>query len=72
MPERITMHSGELRDCWKRLQIARETAEDVAILIGPSDRDQAARLMKIMKGIEAEIGLLAQKTDAARKNEKGE
>ena len=72
MPERITMHSGELRDCWKRLQIARETAEDVAILIGPSDRDQAARLMKIMKGIEAEIVLLAQKTDAARKNEKGE
>jgi hypothetical protein len=74
MPERITvtMHSGELRDCWKRLQIARETAEDVAVLIGPSDRDQAARLMKIVERIDAEIGLLAQKTDAARKAEKGE
>jgi hypothetical protein len=54
------------------MQLAKETTEDVAVLIGPSDRDQAARLMKIMKRMEAEIGLLAQKTDAARKNEKGE
>ena len=72
MPERISMHSGELRDCWNRLQIAKETAEDVAVLIGPSDRDQAARLMKIMKRIEAEIAVLGQKTEAARKAEKGE
>ena len=66
------MNSGELRDLWKRMQLAKETTEDVAVLLGSSDRDQAARLMKIMKRIEAEIGLLAQKTDAARKNEKGE
>ena len=66
------MHSGELRDCWKRLQLARETAEDVAVLIGPSDRDQAARLMRIVERIEAEIGALAQKTEAARKSEKEE
>jgi hypothetical protein len=65
------MNSGELRDLWKRLQRAKETAEDVAVLIGPSDRDQAARLMKITKRIEAEAGLLAQKAGAARKNEKG-
>ncbi len=66
------MHSGELRDCWKRLQLARETAEDVAVLIGPSDRDQAARLIRIVERIEAEICALAQKTEAARKSEKGE
>ena len=66
------MHSGELRDCWKRLQLARETAEDVAVLIGPSDRDQAARLMRIVERIEAEIGALAQKTEAARESEKEE
>jgi hypothetical protein len=65
------MNSGELRDCWKRLQLAQEVTEDVAVLVGPSDRDQAARLMKIMKKIEAEIGLLGQKTEAARKAEKG-
>ncbi len=66
------MNSGELRDLWKRMQLAKETMEDVAVLIGPSDRDQATRLMKIMKRIEAEIGLLAQKTKAAREIEKGE
>ena len=54
------------------MQIAKESVEDVAILLGPTDREQAARLMKIMQRIEAEIGLLAQKTDAARKKEKGE
>ena len=66
------MNSGELRDLWKRMQFAKETTEDVAVLIGPSDRDQAAQLMKMVERIEVEIGLLAQKTDAARKNEKGE
>ena len=64
------MNSGELRDLWKRLRLAKETAEDVALLIGPSDREQAGRLAKIIKGIEAEMALLGQKTEAARKAEK--
>ena len=32
------MNSGELRDVWTRLQIAMETVEDAAVLLGPSDR----------------------------------
>jgi len=39
----VTLHSGELRDLWQRLQLARETIEDIRYLIGPLDRDQAAR-----------------------------
>ncbi len=66
------MNSGELRDLWKRLRAAKETAEDVALLIGPSDREQAGRLAKIIKGIEAEMALLWQKAEAARKAEKGQ
>ncbi len=66
------MNSGELRDLWKRLRAAKETAEDVALLIGPSDREQAGRLAKIIKGIEAEMALLGQKAEAARKAEKGQ
>jgi hypothetical protein len=66
------MNSGELRDLWKRLRLAKETAEDVALLIGPSDREQAGRLAKIIKGIEAEMALLGQKAEAARKAEKGQ
>ena len=50
------MNSTELRDCQERLQSAKESAEDVAILLGPSDREQAARLAKIVQRIEAEIG----------------
>ena len=66
------MNSGELRDLWKRLRLAKETAEDVALLIGPSDREQAGRLAIIIKGIEAEMALLGQKAEAARKAEKGQ
>ncbi len=65
------MNSGELRDIWNRLQIAKETTEDAAVLLGPSDRNQAARLTRIAQRIEAEIALLGQKIEAARKAEKG-
>ena len=54
------------------MQSAKESVEDVAILLGPTDREQAARLAKIVQRIAPEIRLLAQKTDAARKAEKGE
>ena len=65
------MHSGELRDLWNRLQIAQETVEDCAVLIGPSDREKAGRFMKIATRIKMEIVLLAEKIEAARKAEKG-
>ena len=65
------MNSGDLRDLWTRLQRAAETVEDVSVLIGPSDRGQAARLRQIVPGIEAEIAVLAQKITAARKAERG-
>jgi hypothetical protein len=54
------------------LQLAKETVEDVSVLIGPSDREQAARLRQIMQGIAAEIAVLAQKIAAARQSEKGQ
>ncbi len=66
------MNSGELRDLWSRLQLAKEAAEDAGVLIGPSDRDQASRLMRIAQRIEAEIAVLAGKIEAARQKEKGE
>ena len=65
------MNSRALRDCCTRLLIAREAVEDVAVLIGPADRSQAARLTRIAQRIEAEIALLGQKIEAARKAEKG-
>ncbi len=65
------MNSGELRDMWTRLSLAMEAVEDVSVLIGPSDRGQAARLRQIAQGIEADTAILAQKTGAARKAEKG-
>ena len=65
------MNSGELRDLWTRLHSAAETVEDVSVLIGSSDRGQAARLRQIAQGIEAEIAVLAQKIAAARQAEKG-
>ncbi len=66
------MNSGELRDLRTRLQIAMETVEDAAVLLGPSDREQAARLTKTATRVKMEITLLADKIEAARKAEKGE
>jgi hypothetical protein len=43
----VTLHSGELRDHWQRLQPVRETIEDIRYLIGLLDRDQAARFGEI-------------------------
>jgi hypothetical protein len=54
------------------LQSAKESVEDVAILLGPTDREQAARLAKIVQRIAPEIRLLGRKAEAARKAEKGE
>ena len=65
------MNSGDYRDLWARLLRAAETVEDVSVLIGASDREQAARLRLIMQGIDAEIAVMAQKIEAARKIEKG-
>ena len=66
------MNSTELRDCQERLQSAKKSVEDVAILLGPTDREQAARLAKIVQRIAPEIRLLGRKAEAARKAEKGE
>ena len=66
------MNSGDLRDLWARLQRAAETVEDVSVLIGASDREQAARLRQMLPGIEAEIAVMAQKIEAARQAEKGQ
>ena len=60
------MNSRDLRDLWTRLLRAMETLDDVSALIGPSDREQAARLRKLLPVIEAEISVLAQKIAAAR------
>ena len=65
------MNSGDYRDLWARLQRAAETVEDVSVLIGPSDREQAVRLRQMLPGIDAEIAVLEQKIEAARKIEKG-
>jgi len=64
------MNSGDLRDAWTRLQLAKEAVEDVSVLIGASDREQTARLRKLMEGIESEVAVLAQKTEAMRQAEK--
>jgi outer membrane murein-binding lipoprotein Lpp len=64
------MNSGDLRDAWTRLLHAMEGVEDVSVLIGQSDREQAARLRQIVQAIEAEAAVLAQKTDAMRRAEK--
>ena len=48
------MNSGDLRDAWTRLLHAMEGVEDVSVLIGQSDREQAARLRQIAQAIEAE------------------
>ncbi|MGO9486588.1 MAG: hypothetical protein ACLPX9_18750 [Rhodomicrobium sp.] len=66
------MNSGELRDVWTRLQISMETVEDAAVLLGPSDREQAARLTKIATRIKMETVLLGEKIEAAHKAEKRE
>jgi hypothetical protein len=66
------MNSTELRDCQERLQSAKESVEDVATLLGPTDREQAARLAKIVQRIAPEIRLLGRKAEAARNAEKGE
>ena len=65
------MNSGDFRDLWVRLQRAAEIVEDVSVLIGSSDREQAVRLRQMLPGIDAEIAVMAQKIEAARKIEKG-
>ncbi len=65
------MNSGDFRDLWVRRQRAAEIVEDVSVLIGSSDREQAVRLRQMLPGIDAEIAVMAQKIEAARKIEKG-
>ena len=65
------MNSGELRDLWTRLQTAQETVEDCAVLIGPSDREQAGRFTKIVTRIKMEVTLIAEKIATAREAERG-
>ena len=66
------MNSTELRDCQERLQSAKESVEDVAILLGPTDREQAARLAKIVQRIAPEIRLLgAESRSRAQSGEGG-
>ena len=62
----MTLHSGELRDLWQRLQLARETIEDIRYLIGPLDRDQAARFGEFLRQLEYESAELGKKIEAAR------
>lgn len=64
-------NSGDFRDLWVRLLRAAEAIEDVSALIGPSDREQAARLRKMLPGIDAEIAVMVQKISTARQTEKG-
>jgi hypothetical protein len=54
------------------MQLAREAAEDAAVLLGPSDRAQGRRLTRIALRIEAEIAVLAERIETVRKAEKGQ